>query len=191
MKTVLSKVVKGFGSSLGITIMGGIIAGLFGLQIEYSFYQNNEREPNRLVIVERKNITPEMINDNQVMIKDAREIKLVDDAFIFSYHKWYVRILGGVVLLFPFFYFPWSDHYKYKILGLKMEYRYAYDTVIGREMARNAWFSLFKEYLAYYFIYVAVYLTVAYFIGTILNIAVFNYSILTVERILNFLVGLF
>lgn len=191
MEALLSKIAKGFSSSLGVTIIGGIITSLLGLQIEYSFYQNDKNEPSHKVIIEKQNITNEMVVNKRILINNTREIKLVSEEFIFLNHKWYIRMFGVVILLFPFFFFPWSDHYKQKALALKIQYRHAYDSIIGKEMARNAWFGLLREYISNYIIYILAYFTLIYFIGKTTNFKFLYYCVLLVERILNYIVGLF
>jgi glycosyltransferase involved in cell wall biosynthesis len=192
MNNIWAKIIKGLGSSLGVTIIGGLITTLFGLQVEYTAYQGNQSNKETVIIDTIHVLHEEKIeNQNASTIKTQREIRLVADEFAYKKHKWYIRLFGGMIILFPFFYFPLFEYYKQKKLELKIMFRHAYDNTIGETMAKKAWASYLQDYLITYLIFLALYYVVILLLSKYGDIQVCSYGTLIVERILNKFVGWF
>jgi len=192
MNTIWTRILKGLGSSLGVTIIGGLITTLFGLQVEYSVYQGTQ-STKETVTIDTIHVSHEKnIDTNTQIIKTTqREIKLVTDEFAYSKQKWYIRLLGGMIILFPFFYFPLSEYYEGRKLELKIMFRHAYDNIIGQTMAKKAWASYLQEYLTVFLIYLVFFYAMTFLLSKYGDIKVCSYGTLIIERILNKVVGWF
>ena len=127
-------------------------------------------------------------------INDTREISLVNFSFSIQKHEWYIRLGGIVLLTFGWFApLPFGSKIKEEIekdalkIGYGLRYANPYIKKKGMEALNKKWNPVLRTIGITSLI---IYYSAIWFTGSYLDWSIPKYSLLSAERIFNFILGL-
>ncbi|HFA51804.1 MAG TPA: hypothetical protein ENJ95_22535 [Bacteroidetes bacterium] len=165
---------KGITGFTLVTIVIGIITNLLTTQVEEKFG----------VI---PNEQGEIIIPSEIV--DDREIVFIDFKFSLEKHKWYVRLGGIILLVFPWFFSPLKMIFGKAIENSALEAGFKIAILPGfmRQKAlknfENEWSKIL---IPTYIVYLLTYFGIVIFLAIKEDLAIPKYCLLSAERIFNF-----
>lgn len=164
------------------TLIVGITVNLISNQIQGKIDESDLSKDNvERVIIENK-------------IEDTREVSLVNFSFSIQKHEWYIRLGGIILLTYGFFVpVPFGSKIKEEIekealtLGYGLRYAPEYMKRKGAESLSKKWTPIVR---ALGITTLIIYYSAIWYAGSHLNWSIPKYSLLSAERIFNFILGL-
>lgn len=151
------------------TILLGIITNLISNKVQYNI-------DNEILIATEK-------------FNDAREIKFVDMDFALKEHKWPVRVLGLLIIVFPWFISPLKLFLTEEVIlhfFLKFIEKNPLAALSPKYAQKKFTSEVNSIYIPLSITYVIFYYLIIYKISNSYDVDILNYSLLTIEKILNF-----
>ena len=170
---------KGVAWAIIATIIIGIITNLLTSQVENKF---------------QVSISDDLTKEEISKIEDDREIKLTDFEFGFKKHKWYVRLGGIILLIAPWFISIGNIIFKDEILESALKTRISLEInpiggLIKDKVVKDFKRQWYIILIPIYILTIAIFYSGIWFFGNIKDISMAKYSLLSAERIFNFLLS--
>ena len=118
-----------------------------------------------------------------------REVELVSSNFVLTKQKWFVRLIGVLLVFIPFLYFPLTPYYNKKALSLGFQLRYVDNDLIGMGIRKQVIAEFKAELYFVYTIYILLFNALIITLGVIFSIPIFLQTLLIYERVLNFILS--